>query len=635
MSMGISCLADVERIEAVPLAERNLPANSYEMIATGAALNPDAPALSFFLRTRDQARPYTLTHRALLARITQAAHMFRHLGIGRGDTVAILLPNLIETHLAIWGAETAGIAFPINPLLEADQIAALLRAADARLLVTLGPAPGSALWEKACAALVEAPSVRQILTVDPLRYLRSPLAPIARVLAARRRRAARLDVPVRDMTRALKRHEGGRLAFAAPAATDIASYFATGGTTGLPKIARRTHHSEVFDSWAMNQVLGGTAAQPVFFCGLPLFHVNGQLVTGLAPLGRGGHVVIGTPQGYRGEGVLRHFWEIVERHRIAFFSGVPTVYSTLLEQPVKGHDLSSLELGMCGAAPMPVELFRRFEQATGVRILEGYGLTEGACTSSVNPPAGERRVGSIGLRLPYQRMKAVILDDQGGYVRDAAVGEVGIIALNGPNVFEGYTDPAREGGTWLVIAGERWLNTGDLGRQDADGYFWLTGRRKELIIRGGHNIDPGVIQEALAAHPAVAMTAAVGRPDAHAGELPVAYVQLRTTATATSEELLAHACALIPERAAWPKAVRVLDALPLTSVGKVFKPTLVGYEIADVVRQEGKTAGLDHIEVDVVLDPDRGLLARIRAQGDRQALGRLLGRYTFAHEITD
>ena len=405
-----------------------------------------------------------------------------------------------------------------------------------------------------------------------------------------------------------------------PRPGDISSYFCTGGTTGLPKIAARTHFSEVFDAWSTQAFIGSAFAPgKTIFCGLPLFHVNGQLVTGLIPWSQGGHVVMGTPQGYRGEGVIPSFWEIIEHYRIVAFSGVPTVYSALLQVPVGGRDISSVGYGFCGAAPMPVELFRNFEKTTGIRILEAYGLTEGACVSSVNPPEGERRIGSIGLRLPHQKMAVVRLDDSGKFIGFAEKEEVGVLAIRGPNVFAGYINAEHNKGLWLEIDGERWLNTGDLARQDADGYFWLTGRKKELIIRGGHNIDPKLIENAVQDHPAVQLAAAVGRPDERAGELPVLYVQLKPVATASEAELLAHAVDRIPERAAHPKSVRILAALPVTPVGKIFKPALSMLEIEDVVRQEAASAGVKLESLSVVQDARLGLLARIAAEGDPHA----------------
>jgi fatty-acyl-CoA synthase len=417
------------------------------------------------------------------------------------------------------------------------------------------------------------------------------------------------------------------------------SLFCTGGTTGAPKIAMRSHRNEISDTYQVAAMNPESAApDKVVFCGLPLFHVNAGLVTGLVPFSAGGHVVLGTPMGYRGNDVIRNFWKIVEHYRINFFSGVPTVYGALLNVPVNGAEIGCLEYDLCGAAPMPVELFHRFERMTGVKILEGYGLTEGTCVSAVNPPAGERKIGSIGLRLPHQEMIAVQLGDDGAYLRDCVVDEVGVIAIRGPNVFKGYVDPEHERGLWIRRdAGPRWLNTGDLGRQDADGYFWLTGRKKELIIRGGHNIDPATIEAPMQTHEAIELCAAIGRPDAHAGEVPVLYVQLRDGEQASVEALLQYAREVIAERAALPKAVHIVEALPLTAVGKIFKPALRAREIESVVRatiSEFTDVAVERLEVRH--DQRRGLLAHARLRGSEADLSRVaaaLGVYAFAFDI--
>jgi fatty-acyl-CoA synthase len=419
---------------------------------------------------------------------------------------------------------------------------------------------------------------------------------------------------------------------------DRSSYFCTGGTTGAPKIAMRSHANEVANAWSVGQFLGdGISAGKTLFCGLPLFHVNGVLVTGLLPFSRGAHVIIGTPAGYRGEGVIQRFWELVEHHRINFFSGVPTVYAALMQQPTQGHDLSSLEYGLCGAAPMPVELMRAFQASTGLTILEGYGLTEGTCVSTCNPPLGERRTGSIGLRLPLQAMKAVVLDDVGAYLRDCAVAEAGVLAISGPNVFAGYRNPDQDKGLWLDFNDRRrWLNTGDLGRQDAEGYFYLTGRKKELIIRGGHNIDPASIEEPLHRHPDVQIAAAVGRPDIHAGELPVAYVQLKPGACVTENELLSFAREQITERAAMPKAIRLVAAMPLTGVGKIFKPELRQREIKDALNTALHDAGAPVTRLDVSNDPRFGIQVEVTLAGSAAAgvAREVLGQFPFAFAVS-
>lgn len=624
----IASLADVLDIESRHAP--TLPESTYDMIAATARAHPDKPALSFFLRMEDHWQPQRWTYQALFGRITAAANAFHALGVGPQDVVAFALPNLPQTHFTIWGAQATGISFAINPLTEPAAIAELLAAAQARVFVTLAPqVPGSGLWAALQPLLDKVPSLRHVLLVDPAGA--APALPAAGAYQ------------VHEFDRLLDQQATtGLLSTHVIRPDDLSSYFCTGGTTGTPKIAMRTHGNEVANAWSVGCVLGeGIGPGKTLFCGLPLFHVNAVLVTGLLPFSRGAHVLLGTPHGYRGEGVLQGFWSLVEQHRINFFSGVPTVYATLLQMPTTGHAIDSLEYGLCGAAPLPMELMRRFEERTGLKILEGYGLTEGTCVSSCNPPGGERRTGSIGLRLPLQAMKAVLLDEAGAYVRDCAIGEVGVLAISGPNVFAGYRGAGSDTGPWLDLGdGRRWLNTGDLGRQDEDGYFYLTGRKKDLIIRGGHNIDPTAIEEPLHRHSAIQFAAAVGRPDRHAGELPVAYVQLKSGACATEAELLAFARQQIAERAAVPKAIRIVEAMPLTSVGKIFKPALRRLEISDALQQALREGGVEAAAVNVQAETRDGTFVQVilndaaAASAAREVLGGFPFRFELASQAT-
>ncbi|HXE39771.1 MAG TPA: AMP-binding protein, partial [Azonexus sp.] len=344
------------------------------------------------------------------------------------------------------------------------------------------------------------------------------------------------------------------------------------------------------------------------------------------------------PLGYRAPGLLQNFWKLVERYKLNWFSGVPTIYSSLLQVPVGGCNISSVRYGVCGAAPMPKELITRFQQETGVKILEGYGLTEAGCASTLNPVAGECKVGSIGLRLPWQDVRVVLVSPTGGYLRDAAVGQAGTIVIKGPNLFKGYLNPVHNQGLWLEMPdaqgnNERWLNTGDLGYVDEQGYFWLTGRAKELIIRGGHNIDPKMIEEPMHAHPAVAMAAAVGRPDAHAGEIPVLYVQLRPGATASEDELMAHARQTVAEKAALPKHIHIVSSLPMTAVGKIFKPALAMTEMESILREEATACGLVVKQCQAVRDERKGVVLNWSVEGDPRGLISRLEKYSFSHEM--
>lgn len=630
--MTVQTLSDIESLERVPLSERGLASSTYEALRQAAKCTPRAPALSFFADAADFRRTCEWNYSQLFADITRAANAFHDLGIKPGEVLAFILPNLPETHFTIWGGEAAGIVMAINPLLEAKQMAGLLNAAKATVVVTLAPTPGSDLWPKLASQLDQLPALRSIVWVSMEPYVAEPVRGILQAMALKERDLHN-GIAIHDWLSLMNTQPHTHLISGRQIRQDeCSSYICTGGTTGLPKIAARTHGSEVFNAWAMAAHMQPRTSGQVIFCGLPLFHVNGQMVTGLMPWTQGDHVILGTPQGYRGEGVIPRFWEMVEHFGINFFSGVPTVYAALLQNEWQGRDLSSLRYAMCGAAPMPAELLREFERRTGLKILEGYGLTEGACVSSINPPHGERRIGSIGIRIAYQNMRSVVLNDAGEYLRDANVDEIGLITISGPNLFDGYLEERHNQGLWIDIDGQRWLNTGDLGRQDAQGYFWLTGRKKELIIRGGHNIDPKQIEEVLQAHPAVALAAAIGSPDVYSGEVPVAYVQLRPGQVSNAEELEAFAHLHISERAAVPKRIEVLEALPLTAVGKIFKPALQQREIARVVQQEAGRLGLSDIAVEVVQDTRRGPVACIRAGADQEILAPLLGHYSFQIE---
>jgi fatty-acyl-CoA synthase len=267
-------------------------------------------------------------------------------------------------------------------------------------------------------------------------------------------------------------------------------------------------------------------------------------------------------------------------------------------------------------------------------------MTEVHCYSTMNPPHGERRPGSVGLRLPYLEVRIADVAPDGIIRRDCAEGEIGHVLMRGPQVTPGYLDPRHNKGAMLA---DGWLDSGDLGRLDADGYVWLTGRSKDLIIRGGHNIDPVVIEEALSRHPAVETAAAVGLPDTYAGELPMAFVQLRPGAAATSEELREFCRQEIPERAAVPVQVVPIPVMPVTGVGKIFKPALrqqATQRAFDAALAPLRTDGVK-AEVTVRNDATHGTLAVVQVS-DSGGLSRdaitnrcndLLGGFQIRHVV--
>ncbi|HEU0201749.1 MAG TPA: acyl-CoA synthetase, partial [Burkholderiaceae bacterium] len=561
-------------------------------IGRQARRTPQAAALSFVPSGDPADGEVRYSYAALFARITQTARALQHLGVEPGSAVSYLLPNLPETHFVLWGTEAVGVVNPINPFLEVDHIAAILTAARTRVLVAQGRQVERGIWEKVEALRDRLPELKTIVRVGGI----DPCPPWALDFGHLLARESEAPLADEDL----------------PNQRQIASYFHTGGTTGAPKLACRTHMNEAANAWAVAEVLD-LRPSDTLLCGLPLFHANAMMVTGLAPFAVGAHVVLLSTGGYRNPKTIQAFWRSVACYRATLFSAVPTVLAALLNVPREGADLTSLRFAICGAAPLSIELFQRFEAATGLKLLEGYGMTEATCVSSVNPRDGERRVGSIGLRLPYQEMKIVHLSEDGRVARATAPDEIGTVLLRGPFVFAGYVQENANRG---VCLDDGWLNTGDLGRRDADGYFWLTGRAKDLIIRGGHNIDPALIEEGLMRHPKVDLAAAVGKPDAHAGELPVVFVTLRKGEQCAADELLAHARASIAERAAVPVEVFVLDAMPLTAVNKIYKPALreraIAHALRGVVTSVAATAA---VTVDVKPHEKHGLVARIQAAG--------------------
>lgn len=639
---AVATLADIEATEAIPLAERHLPNSTYQAIGNTAKQYPDYQALAFFLQATEYQKSVSWTYKEFFEAITQTANMFHDLGVGKDDTVAYITGNTPQTYFTLFGAEAAGIAAPINPLLEPHVLAEIMTAANTKVLVTFAPFPRSNLWEQCASIANDVPTLETILTIDLANYLSGIKKWLVKAMRLRNPKP-NLRARILDFDKTMAKYPKDRLVSGRKfASSDTASYFHTGGTTGTPKLARHTHANEVFDGWAAGIVLGENAGKQ-FLLGLPLFHNFGAIAMGINVFSHGAGIVMATPSGYRGEGMFPNFWKILEHYRIGGFGGVPTVFQELLNVPIAGEDLSQLEMANSGAAPLPVEMANQFEKLAGIKILEGYGLTESTSVASVNPFGGESRIGSVGLRLPYTEMAVAELEGD-SFVRFCDVGEVGTVVVRGPNVFPGYLDDFHNQGTFIDTGdgGDRWLNTGDLGRVDTEGYFWLTGRQKELIIRGGHNIDPKQIEEPLHRHPAVALAAAVGKPDPRVGEMPVAYVELKPDTTATSAEILEFAKEHIGERAAVPKEIHVVDAIPLTAVGKIFKPALTRGLVKEVYEAElSQLDGIASATVTVEGDKRLGTLAHVMvtaADGTNKTaledvIRSKLGQYTVAFNL--
>jgi len=593
----------------MPWEKRDVPATLYQLLSGTAQKFPDNNAISYqiFSGPTDKAETYTWSQ--LLAKVSQAANLFRSLGVGEKDVIAYILPNCNEATITFLAGSVAGIVNPINPLLEPEQIASILRETKAKVVVTLRPFPKTDVAEKTAEAVRHAPNVNTVLEVDLNRYVTPPkswIIPLIRPKMDNKAGLAHADYM--NFNREMAK-QPETLAFADSTGDRVACFFHTGGTTGMPKVAQHKYSGMIYNGWIGDTLL--YTEDDNIICPLPMFHVFACHVIMMAAVASGAHVVFPTPQGYRGDGVFDNFWKLIERWQISFIITVPTAISALMQRPVDA-DVSTVRTAFSGSAPLPVELFRRFEEATGVKIVEGYGLTEATCLVSCNPVDGEKKIGSIGITFPYTDVKIYKGTPNGAI--EADVDEIGEICISNPGIYPGntYTEAAKNEDLYY---NEKYLRTGDLGRFDADEYLWITGRAKDLIIRGGHNIDPAEIEEALLGHEAVGFAGAIGQPDAHSGELPCAFVELIGGASVTPEELLEYCKIHVHERAAHPKHMTILDELPKTAVGKVFKPELRKQAITRVYNGALEKAGVQARVTSVVDDKTRGLVAQLRRNG--------------------
>ena len=608
----VATLKDVLRFETEKTLEQRYDARSvYDVFAKSASRHPDRTALTMLMSGADDETPRIVTYRQMFEGITRAANFFASLG-GPGSGVAYILPSLVETHFTLWGAEAQGYAVPINFLLQPQNIADLVRAADVKILVALGPHPQLDIWQKAVEVSRLLPDVKlvQVSLSD-----------------------APLPEGVFGFAPGLKAQDGNVLTFGkARSGDDVAAYFHTGGTTGSPKLVTHTHCMQIAAAFG-GAVLQDLSETDAITNGLPLFHVAATISCGLSFFIAGANVIVLSPAGMRNPVIIKNFWKIVERYRATVIGGVPTALAALLNVPVDA-DISSARYSISGASLLPRAVAVQYQKMTGTAIHEILGMTETGGLVSIDPASADPVLGSVGIRLPYTKVVVRKLAADGSLGEACAPHEVGVMTVSGPNVTPGYKDQSQNSGALR----DGYLDSGDLAYTDEEGRLFIAGRSKDLIIRSGHNIDPVLIEDALQSHPAVALAAAVGQPDKYAGELPVCYVALKPGAQATPDELKAFAEPLIAERPAWPKQIIVIDAIPVTSVGKIFKPQLRTDAVQRLVAQVvAEAAGTADAVIDVAAGGKRGIDVKVvlprATAGQQAAVEKALEGYLFDYKV--
>jgi len=580
-------LADVEALERVPLDQRVDSWNLNDWLDRGCNRDPDKIAIRYVANGNPESAQVTMTYRELHESSRRAANLFHSLGVRGSDPVIFLMPTLPELFVVMLGSVAAGIACSINWMLKGDHLAELIRSSRAKVIVALGSTPGFEIWENLRAVRDQIPAGVHILTVAG---------------------PGGTKIEASDLLTRAAAMPGDRLTFSRDVKPDdLCAYIHSGGTTSSPKLVKLTHRGFCYKLWA-NAVVMAHTPDDVMFADYPMFHIAGIFGRGYLAVAYGMQIVIPTPLGARDKRFIDNYWKFISKFGITFFSGVPTTLAQLAKTKPQGEDLSSLRAYACtGSTAFPAEVARQIEAAIGVRVLLTYGATEYTQNVTQAPRDGDPKFGSPGLRLPYTQIKTVELDESGHVKRECGTDEIGTVIVKGPSVTPGYLDPKYNAG---IFTADGWFNSGDLGRFDADGYLWLTGRSKDVIIRGGHNIDPTMIEETLLRHPEVLLAAAVSKSDGYAGELPIAYVQLTADARVTAEQLQQFALEHIPERPAAPKEIIVLDKMPLTDVGKPVKVRLR----ADAARRAYRDvlAGVaPDVSVEMLADPVKGQIAVI------------------------
>ena len=476
---------------------------------------------AMFVRDSDTAWSY----RDFARRVSEIAAGLQGVRVEPGDVVAIILPNCLEYLEAWWGVLWAGAVFnPVNPAFTGREAAQILCDSGASVVICR-PEFAEALERHRA----ELPALRRVITVasppdDPLGALRGN---------------GSLPEPIAVEPDAL------------------AHLVYTSGTTGKPKGAMLSHANYMADVRMFAELLPLARGDTLGMV-LPLFHVNAQFVTTMLPM------LIGAQTAMWDRFSASEFWTRVAGFEPVTFSAVPTMLAALLNAPGADEaETNTLRFVICGAAPLSPGLFRRFEEKFGVAILEGYGLTEGACTSTLNPYWGPRKIGSIGRAVRGQDV--AVVDDGGNVVPP---GEVGEVCLRGPNIMLGYLNNAEA--TADALRGG-WLHTGDVGYGDEDGYYYLVDRKKDMIIRGGENVYPREIEDVLLEHAGVQAAAVVGRPHEIRGEEVHAFVVLSdAVGVAEIEEHCRERLAPFKVPSSWD----VVDELPKSATGKIDKKVL-------------------------------------------------------------
>lgn len=524
----------------------------YNLLEETAKKYPDKPALIFFGKK--------ITYRQLDEMSDRIAGFLRGLGVKKGDRVIVDLPNTPHFVAAYYGVlKAGGIVVQCNPLYTEREIRYIQDNSEAEYGFFI-----EFVYPRIKGLIAEG-KLKKVVICKIEDYLPFPLN-ILYPLKKEKVSVEKSDKVVywKDALKAQPTKERPQI----NPKEDVATFLYTGGTTGVPKAVMSTHFNLVANVYQTLEWVNDRSPDDVFAGVLPYFHSFGMTTSMNAPIALGGTIVL-----FPDPRDIKRILEYIQKYRISIFCAVPTLYAAIINHPeVKKYNLRSVKACISGAAPLPIEVKRKFEEITGGKLVEGYGLSETSPVATGNPVYGLNKEGSIGI--PFPDTYALIIDEEGKVL---PAGQVGEIVIKGPQVMKGYYKMEEETRKVLING---WLLTGDMAKMDEDGYFYIVDRKKDMIIAGGYNIYPREVEEVLYEHPAVVEAAVVGVPDPYRGETVKAYIVLKPEyrGKVTDEEIIKFC----KERLAAykvPKIIEFRDELPKSAVGKILRRVLREEEI--------------------------------------------------------
>jgi len=548
-TLQINHIGDVEEIEKIPLDARIKEQTTYDIIEAAAKKWADKNALTFLPYGSPLDEPVTFTYQQLFGSVKKTANLLVASGVKTGDVISYILSNIPENYFLFLASQIIGIANPISFRLPPEQIAELLRKAGSEILITTGSKTNPQLWENILTVRTLYPGIKKIILLEDATDPTQNIYNFYELLSAQSSSSLFQKEKIKSK--------------------DICSYFHTSGTMGPPKLVQHTHQGLIYIAWAAGIFAQYGRENSILLSGLPMFHVAAPIVEALAAFFYGGSVIVMSPLGWSDPLVISHFWKIVEKYHGTSMIAVPPIYKALLKIPLNGADISSLSSAISGNVAISEEDFSQFKTITGVSIATLWGQTEAivGCFNFSSSPES-KNFGSAGIRLPYEKVKTVVLDKNGNILRDCLPMESGLLCIKGPNII-GYTLPELNKTTFFPSG---WFNTGDWAYQNSEGYIWILGRQADFIPYKGKYISLLEIETLLHQHPKITKAAAISLLDEDLDKTLRVYVVLHEGTHMTADEVNQYINnSLRLKYGILNIDIEFCDQLPLNGMGKVLK----------------------------------------------------------------